>query len=432
MTPAFNKLLAELWSDFRQPDILWQLGTLALCLLVAWQLSHMLRLPRAESSGVWKLGVGGLKRIVFPVLALLLVLIARPVLQHWHHVNLLHVAVPLLGSLALIRVLFYALRHAFPPGGMLAAFERFISTLVWGVLALHILGVLPDLVEFLEGVNFAVGKQKISLWLVFQALFWILVTLLIALWGGSAIEARLSRAESLHSSLRAVFSRLSKAVLLLLAVLIVLPVLGIDLTVLSVFGGALGVGLGFGLQKVASNYISGFIILLERSIRHGDLIVADNFYGEVKDITTRYTILRGMDGREAIIPNETLITSTVISNTHSDARVRLAVQIQVSYDTDVERAMALMCADAAENQRVLDTPAPAALLLRFADSGIDLELGFWIDDPEAGNQNVRSDVARAILATFRREGITIPFPQREVRLLGQENSQNNKLGPKAT
>ena len=308
MTASFDRVLVALWSDFREPEILWQVGALALCLFLAWQVSQLVRLPRVETSGVWKLGVGGLKRILFPLLALVLVLIARPVLQYWHHVNLLHVAVPLLGSLALIRVLFYALRHIFPPGGMLAVFERAIATLVWGVVALHIIGVLPGVVDFLDDVSFAVGKQTISLWLVLQAAFWVLVTLLAALWGGSAIEARLMHAETLHASLRAVFSRLSKVLLLLLAVLVVLPLLGIDLTVLSVFSGALGVGLGFGLQKVASNYISGFIILLERSIRIGDLIIADNFYGEVKDITTRHVVLRGMDGREAIIPNETLIT----------------------------------------------------------------------------------------------------------------------------
>ena len=422
MGEPFSKVLIDLWADLRQPEILWQLGILLACLLVARQASLWIRLPRAETSAVWKLGVGGLKRILFPLLALVLVLIARAVLQRWHHVNLLHVAVPLLGSLALIRIVFYALRHVFPPGGLLAAFERLIATLVWGVVALHMTGVLPDVVEFLEGVHFEIGRQRISLWLVLQAFFWVLVTLLAALWGGSAIEARLMRADSLHSSLRAVFSRLSKAVLLLLAVMIVLPVMGIDLTVLSVFGGALGVGLGFGLQKVASNYISGFIILLERSIRIGDYITADNFYGEVKGITTRHVVLRGQDGREAIIPNETLMTSTVISMTHTDKRVRLAVQVQIAYDSDVERVIVLLSEIAAAHPRVLSDPAPGAFISRLADSGIDIELGFWIDDPERGSMNVRSDIIRALLAAFRKESISIPFPQHEVRMLNADKS----------
>jgi len=423
MKEPFNEVLIALWADLSQPEILWQLGTLALCLILARQLSLWIRLPQAEASGVWKLGVGGLKRILFPLLALVLVLIGRALLQRWHHVNLLHVAVPLLGSLALIRILFYALRHVFPPGGMLAAFERAIALLVWSVVALHMLGVLPDLIDFLEAVSFSIGKQHISLWLVLQAMFWVLLTLLAALWGGSAIEARLMRAETLHSSLRAVLSRLTRAVLLLLAVLIVLPVLGIDLTVLSVFGGALGVGLGFGLQKVASNYISGFIILLERSIRMGDYITADNFYGEVKKITTRHVILRGGDGREAMIPNDSLITSTVVSYTHSDKRIRLCVQVAVSYDSDVERAIAVLVDVAAAHPRVLAEPPPAAFINHLGENGIDMELGFWIDDPERGNLNVRSDINRAILLAFRKEAISIPLRQREIHVRNVDNLQ---------
>ena len=423
MNEPLSRVLVDLWSDLRQPEILWQLGVLVACLLVARQASLRFRWPQAETSAVWKLGVGGIKRILFPLLALILVLVARALLQRWQHVSLLHVAVPLLGSLALIRIVFYALRHVFPPGGMLAAFERSIALLVWGVVALHVIGVLPDVVEFLEGIHFSIGWQRISLWLVLQALFWVLVTLLAALWGGSAIEARLMRAESLHSSLRAVFSRLSKALLLLLAVLIVLPVMGIDLTVLSVFGGALGVGLGFGLQKVASNYISGFIILLERSIRIGDFITADNFSGEVKGITTRHVVLLGLDGREAIIPNETLMTSTVISMTHTDKRIRLSVPVQVAYEAEVERAIVLLGEIAAAHPRVLPEPPPGAFISRLADSGIDMELGFWIDDPERGSMNVRSDIVRAILAAFRKEGISIPFPQREIRIVGDNKGQ---------
>ena len=417
MNTELNHVLVDLWQDLQRPEILWQAGTLLACLALAWQVNRLIRLPRVEQSGAWKLGVDGLKRILFPVVALLLVLIARPILAQWHHVNLLHVAVPLLGSMALIRVLFYALRQVLTPGGVLAGFERLIAALVWSIVALHILGVLPAVIDFLEETVFAVGKQKISLWLVLQAAFWVMITLLGALLAASAIEARLMRAETLHSSLRVVFARLSRALLVLLAVLIVLPLVGIDLTVLSVFGGALGVGLGFGLQKIASNYVSGFIILLDRSTRIGDYITVDNFYGRVKDITTRYVVLRGADGREAIVPNEQLITSTVVSNTHSDRRLRLAIQIQVGYDVDVERALEVLRGVAKAHERVLADPAPTALLLAFADSGINLELGFWIEDPESGKNNVRSEISREVLLAFRRENIEIPFPRRDIRII---------------
>ena len=422
MNAGFDHLLVELWRDVQRPAILWQAGSLVLCLGLAWYFSRVITLPRFAESSAWRLGAGGLKRILFPILALLLVLAARPVLKHWQHANLLDLAVPLLLSLAVIRVLFYALRRVFSNSGVLAALERFIAALVWSVVALHILGVLPDLIDFLESTQFAVGKQKISLWLVIQALFWVMLTLLAALWAASSIEARLMRTETLHSSLRVVFARLSKALLMLLAVLIVLPLVGIDLTVLSVFGGALGVGLGFGLQKVASNYVSGFIILLDRSIRLGDFVTINEFYGEVKKITTRYVVLRGLDGREAIVPNEILITSMVISNTHTDRRLRLAIQIQVAYDTDVENALEVLREAARQHPRVLAEPRPSALLKKFADSGIDLELGFWIDDPEAGRMNIQSDISREVLRVFRLQEIEIPFPHRDIRLLSSPSS----------
>ena len=417
MNAELNHVLLDLWRDLQQPDILWQAGALLLCLALAWQVNHLIRLPHVQQSGAWKLGVDGLKRILFPVLALLLVMIARPILAHWHHVNLLHVAVPLLGSMALVRVLFYALGQVLTPGSVLAGFERFIAALVWGVVALHIIGVLPAVMAFLDEAGFSVGKQKVSVLLVLQAAFWVMLTLLAALWAASAVEARLMRADTLHSSLKVVFARLSRALLVLLAVLIVLPVVGIDLTVLSIFGGALGVGLGFGLQKIASNYVSGFIILLDRSTRIGDYITVDNFYGRVKDITTRYVVLRGGDGREAIVPNEQLITAVVISNTHSDRRLKLTIQIRVGYGVDVERALVILCDVAKAHERVLTEPDPTALLLDFADSGINLELGFWIDDPESGKNNVRSEISRELLLAFRREKIEIPFPRRDIRII---------------
>jgi small-conductance mechanosensitive channel len=237
------------------------------------------------------------------------------------------------------------------------------------------------------------------------------------MWLSGTIEARLMRAESLHSSLRVVFARLATALLVLLAVVMVLPLLGIDLTVLSVFGGALGIGLGLGLQKIASNYVSGFIVLLDRSIRIGDLITVDNFYGEVKNITTRYVVVRALDGREAIIPNELLIATTVLNHSYSNNQIRVALDIQIAYRSDLEQAMQLMEEAARRHERVLADPAPRAFLLAFADSGIDLQLGVWVDDPEKGVLAIRSELYLDIWRAFKESGIEIPFPQREVRIL---------------
>ena len=422
---SVGRLLLDLWHDLSDPQVLWQALVLGLCLALAWLMVRSLRryvsrrllgsaVPHSRAGDAMRFGLDGLRRILFPLLALLLVLAARPVLALWHHVNLLHLAVSLLGSLVVVRFMVYLMRSVLPQGNLLMAFERSASVMVWSALALHLTGLLPELIGFLDSIRLLLPGRHITLWLVLQAVFWTVVTLLLALWAGTAVEARLMQAESLHSSSRVALSRLLRSLLVVMAVLLVLPLVGIDLTVLSVFGGALGVGLGFGLQKIASNYVSGFIILLDRSIRIGDVITADQFNGVVKNITSRYVVVKASDGREAIIPNETLITQTIQNHTHSDNLVRVTVQVQVGYDSDIEQALSVLVALAREHPRLLAEPAPAALVLRMADSGIDLELGAWLNDPQLGMQGIRSDLYRAIVKAFRAHGIDIPYPQRVV------------------
>jgi len=224
-------------------------------------------------------------------------------------------------------------------------------------------------------------------------------------------------APTLDTSLRAVFARLGKSLLVVIAVLIVLPVLGIDLTVLSVFGGALGVGLGLGLQKIASNYVSGFIILLDRSIRLNDVITADHQHGAVTRIKTRYVVVRSLNGVEAIIPNDILVTTTVVNHSYTDKRVRIALKVQVAYNSQIELVMQLLKEVALRQQRVLRDPTPSVQVINLADNGIELELGVWLPDQDQGTADVRSDLNVAILNEFRAQGIEIPFPQRDVRLL---------------
>ncbi len=422
MDESAGILILEAWADLRAPSVAWQIGTVVVALVVAGVASRLAHLERIEASGVWKFGVGGLRRILGPAVALVAVLIAGAVLGRHMRVELLHLVVPLLLSMVLIRVLVYVLRHVFSPSSALGLFERAIAAAIWVVVALHITGLLPEVMRFLEQVGFHVGKQQISLWLLMQGVFWIAVTMLGALWAAGTIEARLMRAEVLHSSLKVALARLSRSVLILMAFLVVLPLLGIDLTVLSVFGGALGVGLGFGLQKIASNYVSGFIILLDRSVQLGDMITADTFSGVVKEITIRYSVVRSLDGREALIPNETLIAQTVLNHTHTDSKVRIATEVQVGYDTDIDKVTALLLSIAGVHPRVLADPAPVVLLTKFAENGLDLELGFWIEDPENGQGSVKSDLNREILRVFHSEGIDIPYPHRVVRMAGPSTS----------
>ena len=418
MPHDISNLLIDFWRDMERPDVFWQVGALLLCLMIAFFVDRQVH-GRAQASGrAWRFGQGGLQRLALPAVALLLVLATLPLLRHRVPTHLLVLAVPLLASLAVIRIVFYVLRQTFGSSGGLASFERAFALVVWGVVALHITGLLPDIIDMMEGVGFPVGKQKLNLWMVLQGLVTVLSTLLVALWVNGLVEARLMSAADLDSNLRVVFSRLSKALLMLLAVLIGLPLVGIDLTTLSVFGGALGVGLGFGLQKIASNYVSGFIILLDRSIRIGNVISVGAERGQVTRITTRYTVLKNLSGVEAIVPNEILVGSVVLNESLSDPRMRIGLPVQIAYANDVGRAMEILIESAACQPRVLADPAPKAFLAAFGDSGINLELGFWIADPQEGSLQIRSDINLAIWAAFQAAGIEIPYPQREVRLLG--------------
>lgn len=417
-------LLNLLWRDAQRPEFLWQVLALAVSLALAWWLARLLR-ARAElrsgpeHGGLRNFGASGLKRIRFPLIALLVVVVCRLVLQPFISVSLLDLAGPLLLSLALVRATIFVLRRAFAPSGWLAVSERFIAFTIWLCLALYVTNLDAPLIDLLEQVSFRVGKQKLDLWMLLHGVVTVGATVLVALWLAGLVEHRLTQAAQMDSNMRVVVARIAKAVFSLLAVLFSLSLVGIDITALSVFGGAFAVGLGFGLQKIASNYVSGFIILLDRSIRIGNVISVDAVNtGIVTQITTRYTVVRRPSGTEVIIPNEYLVSNIVHNQSYTDSRVSLTVPVQVSYATDLDMVMRLIENVALAQERVLPEPAPKVSLTAFADSGINLELGFWINDPEAGTGGVRSAVNLAIWRAFREHGVEIPFPQREVRLLG--------------
>jgi small-conductance mechanosensitive channel len=250
----------------------------------------------------------------------------------------------------------------------------------------------------------------------------VVITVIAALWLGSAIESRLMRAEKLTTNSRVVLARFVKALLLLVAVLVALSIVGIDLTVLSVFGGALGVGLGLGLQRIASNYVSGFIILLDRSLSIGDMITVDKFYGRVEQINTRYTVIKALDGTETILPNEMLVSTPVVNHSLSSREVRVVVKVSVAYSANLDRALEILGECARTQPRVLSTPEPGAFVTSLGADGVELEVGFWIRDPEEGTLAVRSEIARAVLRSFAEAGIEIPFPQRDIRIVSTNAS----------
>jgi small-conductance mechanosensitive channel len=236
------------------------------------------------------------------------------------------------------------------------------------------------------------------------------------------IEGRLTAAMPHNVNLRLAISKTANGLLIVMAILIALPLVGIDITVLSVFGGAFGVGLGLGLQKIAANYVSGFTLLLEQSIRIGDMVTVGQYYGEITQIATRYTVIRSHDGTENIVPNDTLITSAVVNHTLANRENRMMLPVQVAYGTNLEQAKRLMLEALGSVGVHLEEPPPQVQLTRFGDNGIDLDLVFWIDHPEAGQLKLRSDINWAIWERFQRENIEIPYPQRVVHLAREVNT----------
>jgi small-conductance mechanosensitive channel len=370
-----------------------------------------------RESRVAQLGVGGFNRLIFPLTALALLFVTRAVFRHWLVPAFFPVALPLVVALALIRLLIYALRGLV--GHPSAASERTLSFAIWAALLLYYVGVLPEIGAALADARIPFGKGELNLLDLGADAMVIVVVIVLSMWVSSLLEKRLLRAANLDANLRVVLGKVFRALLILVGVLVALSVIGVNLTVLSVFGGALGVGIGLGLQKLASNYIAGFTILLDRSIRLGDMITVDNRTGTVGVVTSRYVVVRGLDGVEAIVPNETLVTTTVLNHSYTSKEIKVGIPVQISYDSDLERAMRVMAELAVKEPRVLKgTLAPVVNVLRFAGDGIDLELAVWINDPEKGQGNLKTALNIAIWKAFRDNGIRIPYPQREVRILG--------------
>lgn len=425
MTPNFlSGLFLDVWSDLHQPAVFWQVATIACCLIAGWLLARLMRASFSSTqseTGIVHLGVASFSRVLTPLLILLLILIARPLLAHYQHINLLRLAIPLVAAFMLIRLSFYLLRRIFANRGMvssgLIAFEKFIAIVIWLGFALYITGLWPDLVDGLASTIIPFGRYKVSLLTILQAIASVAVTLMFALWAGALLEQRLMRLDSVHSSLRVVMARMARALFVLIAVLLSLSLVGIDLTVLSVFGGALGVGLGLGLQRIVGSYVSGFVILLERSMAIGDMVTVDKYYGQVTRINTRYTILRGLDGIESVIPNELFVSGPVQNYSLTDRALRLATHVSISYDSNLEQVLPLLEAAAATVGRVSTTLPPSAQLVKFGADGLDLEIGFWIADPESGRANVVSNVNRAIWHALQSNNVKVPYNQREIRIL---------------
>jgi small-conductance mechanosensitive channel len=413
-SPLTADELGRLVDSLLQRSTLVEIAIVAGCLLLAWLVVRFMRSPETPANSVW-FGTHVIDGVLFPVLALVFAIAARWALKDVVPLALFRIIVPVLTSLLVIRLTVRVLHNAFPESKLMRVVERSVSWLAWIAVVLWVLGVLPLVLDEMEAIRWRIGATQMSLRDLIEGLLAGVVVLVIALWLSAAIEQKLLKGATDDLSVRKIAANAVRAGMLFVGLMFALSAAGIDLTALGVLGGALGVGIGFGLQKLASNYVSGFVILAERSVRIGDMVRIDGFEGTITDINTRYTVIRALNGRESIVPNEMLITQRVENSSLADARVAVTTVVQVAYGTDLEALMPRLASEIAKVPRVLADPGPAVLLTAFAADGLELTASFWISDPENGQLGPRSQANLTILRVLAEMGIDIPFPQRVVR-----------------
>lgn len=422
--PMFDDV-GHWFERFLQPGALVELGVLAVCVALAWVLVQRLsRRSRAHDRRSILWGRSVVDGALFPLTLLALAYAGRALVALWLPLAVLKLAIPALVALAVIRTGAKVLQAAFPESVWVRPIERTLSWAGWLGMVLWVTGLLPLLLQDLEDITWKVGSSTMSVRTLLEGTLTAGLVMIVALWISSGIDGWLLRSATGSSlSVRKALSNAIRALLLFLGLTIALSAVGIDLTALSVLGGAVGVGIGFGLQKLAANYVSGFVILAERSIRIGDNVRVDNFEGRITDITGRYTVIRSGAGRESIVPNEMLMTSRVENLSLADPKVWHSTVVSVGYDSDVDLVMRLLAEAALASPRVLREPAPSVALSAFGADGLEFTVGFWINDPENGTLGLRSQINLAILRALRAHGVDIPYPQRVLHWPGDKAPQ---------
>ncbi len=414
--PAQVDSLDAWFAALIQPTALTELAVLIACALLAWlvvRVAWRARLVVDDSSILF--GRRIFDGVLFPLLLLLFAYATQALLARMFPLAVFKVVIPVLLALVLIRLGVKVLQVAFKNAPLVRALERTFSWLAWLAMVLWVSGLLPVILDQLDDIKWKVGGSMLSVRSMLEGLLTAGVVLLITLWISSAIESRVLRsATGSELSLRKAFSNATRAVLMFVGLLLALSAVGIDLTALSVLGGAIGVGIGFGLQKIAASYVSGFVMLAERSVRIGDNVRVDGFEGRITDINARYTVVRALSGRESIVPNEMFISNRIENLSLSDTQVLQSTVVSVGYDSDVELVMRLLIEAASKQERVVKSPEPGVNFTNFGADGLEFTVNYWIIDPENGQQNLRSSVNLAILRSLRENGIEIPYPQRVI------------------
>ena len=412
-------------------NVMAEIAAVGACLWVGWLVGATLR-DRYQRRGIttptaltWTyLASQGFVVVTPVVLALLLVTMTRGVLFAAHFdVTLIDAAIRLTGAYVAVRIGVFLFAASLGNKSWMQHWENRVTLLIWLAIAAEFLGWLDPIIATLDSVGVVAGKSRITVWSILKLLFTLTLFVLVAAWISRWVERRLKKLGNLAPSTRIGIAKFANAFLIALSILMGLNAAGVDLTALTVLTGAIGLGLGFGLQSIAANFVSGFVLLMDRSIKPGDVIslsgqagTSTENFGWVQELRGRYVVVRDRDGVEMLVPNQQLISNAVINWSYTDPRIRLKLPIRVSYGDDPELALQILLAACEGQRRILRDPLPVSRLMHFGDSGIELELRFWISDPQDGVNNVRSDVNRAIWRLFKEHRITIPVAQHEVRV----------------
>jgi small-conductance mechanosensitive channel len=414
-------------------NVLIEIGAVALSLSVGWFVGAALRgryqrrAYKAPTALTWSYFAAEGSVVATPaIIALGLVTLARAaLLARNFDATVLEAAGHLIGAYVVVRLVVLLFTASLGNKSWMQHWETRVTLFIWLIIGAEYLGWLAPIISTLDGIGVAAGRSRITVWSVLKLLFTLTLFVLVAAWISRWIERRLKRWSNLAPSTRIGIAKFSNAFVIGLSILMGLNAAGVDLTALTVLTGAIGLGLGFGLQSIAANFVSGFVLLMDRSIKPGDVIslsgqsgTSTENFGWVQELRGRYVVVRDRDGVEMLVPNQQLISNAVINWSYTDPRIRLKLPIRVSYRDDPELALTILVRACEGQSRVLGEPAPVSRLMHFSDSGIELELRFWISDPQEGVNNVRSEVNRAIWRLFKEHKITIPVAQREIVVHG--------------
>jgi small-conductance mechanosensitive channel len=424
----------ELFEQFSTPEVLAEAVAIVMALLLASALAHYIKgwirpLATRPDLSQWPRRVAVASMVLAPsFITVVLMLVLRAAFASFDmETALIDVALDLVTVLVLVRFAVHALSVSLGPNSWIRNWELQLTFLIWAAIGFQVLGWFSGIERTLDKIDLVPGKAQFSLWSLLKGIVviagFLVVTSLIA----RTIERRVMKLEGLAISTRIGISKFSTFALLALGVLLGINASGVDLTALTVLTGAVGLGLGFGLQSIASNFVSGFVLLLDKSIKPGDVIsftgttgTSSENFGWVQELRGRYIVVRDRDGVETLVPNQNLMTNSVINWSYSDQRVRIRLPVHISFQDDPEVALQVLIDAAANHPRILKDPGPVSRLMSFENFGMRVEVRFWIRDPMNGVNNVRSDVNREIWRLFKKHGITIPVQQHDVRMVNSD------------